>query len=575
MVADTYSNTLGYLIMGTGNDNNVWGSNANSAVFQILEDAIANVLTSTVTGGTLDLSGSPPPAAASQVRYAALIFNGTLGSAQSIKVPNLTKFWLVQNATSGAYALTFKTPSGSASTAIPQNSGWQLIECDGADNIVVSPFNSVQAQMPDGSAAAPPYTSVSETNSGWYRHGTQDWRLSINGVDVLQATGTGAGTASVLNVLTPNIFQVNGKQLSVNWVAAGGTADALTATYSPSVGSLTDGLICFVRASAANATTTPTFAPNGLTAHTITKKGGAALAVGDITAALAELILIYNLANTRWELLNLLPVTYSAGNNLTLTGTSFSNPAVPMPAAFKNLSIKVASTTTVTCAADYITVNDGTSFLTLAFSGTLDLGSNGALNKLDAGTIAIDTWYAVYAIAKADGTLPGFLASTSFTSPALPSGYTLAARVGAVQTIHATATLYGSWQLGRRFQYVVGLASTSTSVLISAAATGNVTTPGWTAIAVARFVPPTASIIYMTAHTGNVSQQIVAPNSSYGGYTSGTNQPFTGGASGAGAGSGSFDNTYNVDFMLESTNIYYASTSTGNQLLCRGYEDNI
>ena len=34
----------------------------------------------------------------------------------------------------------------------------------------------------------------------------------------------------------------------------GGTADAITATYNPSVGSLTDGLICFVRASAANAT---------------------------------------------------------------------------------------------------------------------------------------------------------------------------------------------------------------------------------------------------------------------------------------------------------------------------------
>src|ERR1019366_6353518 len=157
MTADTYSNTLGYLIMGTGNDNNIWGVNANSAVFQIIEDAIANALTSTVTGGTLDLSGSPPPAAASQTRYAALIFNGTLGSAQSIKVPNLTKFWWVQNATSGAYALTFKTPSGSASASIPQNSGWQLVYCDGANNIVILPDNSVQVQMPDGSAAAPAY----------------------------------------------------------------------------------------------------------------------------------------------------------------------------------------------------------------------------------------------------------------------------------------------------------------------------------------------------------------------------------------------------------------------------------
>ena len=212
MTADTYSNTLGYLIMGTGNDNNTWGSNANSAVFQVLEDAIANALTSTVTGGTLDLSGSPPPAAASQVRYAALIFNGTLGSNQIIKVPDLTKFWWVQNQTTGAYTLTIKTPSGAA-VAVPQNSGWQLVMADGATDIIVSPFNSVQIQMPDGSAGAPPFSDVNETNSGWYRHGTQDWRLSVGGSDVLQVTGAGAGTPSVVNVLSPNALQLAGTQI--------------------------------------------------------------------------------------------------------------------------------------------------------------------------------------------------------------------------------------------------------------------------------------------------------------------------------------------------------------------------
>src|SRR5262249_5283560 len=141
MTADTYSSDgIGVLLMGTGNDNNIWGSNQNTGVFQTLADAITNALTSAVTGGTLDLSGSPPPAAASQVRYAGLIFTGTLVSNQTIQVPNLNKWWLVQNATAGAFTLKLKTPSGSASTAIPQNSGWQLVQCDGANNIVVWPF---------------------------------------------------------------------------------------------------------------------------------------------------------------------------------------------------------------------------------------------------------------------------------------------------------------------------------------------------------------------------------------------------------------------------------------------------
>lgn len=207
MASDTFSNTLGFLTMGTGNDNNSWGNNCNTAVFQIFEDAIANALTSTVTGGTLDLSGSPPPAAASQVRYAALIFTGTLASNQILKVPNLTKWWWVKNATSGAFTLTIQTPSGSASTAIPQNSGWQLVQCDGSNNIIVSPFNSIQIQMPDGSASAPAYSDVNETNSGWYRHGTQDWRLSVNGTDMLQVTGAGASSPSVVNVLAGSLQQ--------------------------------------------------------------------------------------------------------------------------------------------------------------------------------------------------------------------------------------------------------------------------------------------------------------------------------------------------------------------------------
>lgn len=90
----------------------------------------------------------------------------------------------------------------------------------------------------------------------------------------------------------------------INWVAAGGTADAITASYAIPLTALIDGQLCFVRAGAANATTTPTFAPSGLTAHTITKLGGSALAAGDISAAGHELILRYKLASTRWELLN-------------------------------------------------------------------------------------------------------------------------------------------------------------------------------------------------------------------------------------------------------------------------------
>ncbi len=84
---------------------------------------------------------------------------------------------------------------------------------------------------------------------------------------------------------------------------AAGSADAIEATYSPAVTLANLTTVGFV-ATAANATTTPTFAPDGLTARTITKKGGSPLDIGDIPGANAVCILEYNSANTRWELLN-------------------------------------------------------------------------------------------------------------------------------------------------------------------------------------------------------------------------------------------------------------------------------
>lgn len=88
------------------------------------------------------------------------------------------------------------------------------------------------------------------------------------------------------------------------WIAGGGTADAITATYAPSLSALTNGQHVRVRATAANATTTPTFAPNGLTAKTIVKGANTALVAGDIAGQYHELQLQYNSTLDKWVLLN-------------------------------------------------------------------------------------------------------------------------------------------------------------------------------------------------------------------------------------------------------------------------------
>jgi hypothetical protein len=112
-------------------------------------------------------------------------------------------------------------------------------------------------------------------------------------------TGTGAGASRTDYT---RLDQAQDGKLA--WVDGGGTADAITASYAIPITTLVDGQLCYVRATAANTTTTPTFSPSALTARTIVKQGGSALVAGDIAADGHELILRYDLANTRWELMN-------------------------------------------------------------------------------------------------------------------------------------------------------------------------------------------------------------------------------------------------------------------------------
>lgn len=128
-------------------------------------------------------------------------------------------------------------------------------------------------------------------------------------------TGVGAGTARTHYA---RLDQAQDGLLA--WAVAGGSANAITATYSPAI-SLSDGQLCFVRAGAANTTATPTFSPNGLTARTIVKEGGNALIAGDIAGAGHELVLRYLAASTRWELLNPSTTTATAAKQADVITT--------------------------------------------------------------------------------------------------------------------------------------------------------------------------------------------------------------------------------------------------------------
>lgn len=86
--------------------------------------------------------------------------------------------------------------------------------------------------------------------------------------------------------------------------AGGGTANAITAAFTPSVVALTNGLTVLVNATAANTLTNPTFQADATPAKTIVKGANQALEASDISGADYWVLLSYDSSLDKWVLLN-------------------------------------------------------------------------------------------------------------------------------------------------------------------------------------------------------------------------------------------------------------------------------
>lgn len=165
----------------------------------------------------------------------------------------------------------------SSSVGFMQSGGLPTFDADFASTIGGYPLGAV-LQSNDGASA---YVSTIANNTTDFNESTE----SI-GTSWLPWAGDAAKGSSL-------------------YIAVGeGTSDAITATFDPAITELTNGLVVFVRALASNATTTPTFNPDGLGAATITKGTYQPLAVGDIAGNGYWMILQYDSTQGKWVLHN-------------------------------------------------------------------------------------------------------------------------------------------------------------------------------------------------------------------------------------------------------------------------------
>ena len=261
--------------------------------------------------------------------------------------------------------------------------------------------------------------------------------------------------------------------------------------------------------------------------------------------------------------------TAAAGTNTTqIATTAFVQTTASTLSSAQGLVIKNNAGTPntiidVTAAAAVLTNSSGLPFFWNAGSTfTVDLGSNGAVNKLDTGTIASSTVYHVYLIS--NGTTTGGLASTSATSPTLPSGYTYYMRVGAMIT-DGSSHLYKTKQRGRATQYTNAPLRT-----LASGAQGNINTPTWVAIDLTGFIPATATRVRGSLFNVPGGAAMVAPNNTFGPYNATSCPTVLYSNASASANGVSFD------YLLEgglSTSLYYAGNNPSGALYAFGWED--
>jgi len=131
-MANSTSANLKLTVQATGENSGTWGQITNTNLL-ILEQAIGGysaVTLNATTGATLTFSNG----ALSSGKDAVIKLTGTITTNVNVTIPDsVEKTYIVENGTSGAFTVTFKTSSGSGVTWAAADKGTKVVYSNGTD----------------------------------------------------------------------------------------------------------------------------------------------------------------------------------------------------------------------------------------------------------------------------------------------------------------------------------------------------------------------------------------------------------------------------------------------------------
>lgn len=206
-----YSPTLRLQLMNQGEKTGQWGNITNVNLGDLIEQALTYITLLTVSdvGDTTmtALDGLPDQSRSMMLRY-----QGTITGNRNVICPQVGKFYVLQNNTTGGHSVTLKTAAvGSTGVTLP-NGSTAIVMCDGTDVIAMgtySPtfgYSAITNSTIDSTSigATTPSTGTFSTliaQNGTFNGGT------INGASVVTSSLTATG-GTINNTVIGNITPV-------------------------------------------------------------------------------------------------------------------------------------------------------------------------------------------------------------------------------------------------------------------------------------------------------------------------------------------------------------------------------
>lgn len=170
-------------ILTTGTESGTWGDVVDNGLTPYLDIAIAGGLAITITTADVTLTKTAGTSSATNIgstsaQYAILNVSGAMTAARNLIVPSTSKWYIINNATTGGFALTVKGATTMGVSLV--NGETALIAWNGTDFVKIRPTAETTPYIPAGTGAIETtvQNKLRQTVSVMDRGAVADWNGS-------------------------------------------------------------------------------------------------------------------------------------------------------------------------------------------------------------------------------------------------------------------------------------------------------------------------------------------------------------------------------------------------------------